>query len=229
MTIKPELKAEPREATGKGYARRLRAGGRIPAVVYGHQMETMSITVDAKEVEQLFHHISVENTIVELKIAGKKTPLRTLVREIQTHPLRPDFVHIDFYRIQKGVAVEVEIPISLQGTPEGVRQEGGILDQIVYEIRVKCIPSKIPESVDVDVTRLEIGDAIRIVDVDLGEDVEILLDPERTICHVVPPRVLEVEAPVEEEIEELEEGEVPEEAPEEEAAEADADAAEEEG
>lgn len=229
MTIKPELKAEPREATGKGYARNLRAGGRIPAVVYGHKMETMSITVDAKEAEQLFHQISVENTIVELKIAGKKTPLRTLVREIQTHPLRPDFVHIDFYRIQKGVAVEVEIPISLQGTPEGVRQEGGILDQIVYEIRVKCIPSKIPESVDVDVTRLEIGDAIRIVDVDLGEDVEILLDPERTICHVVPPRVLEVEAPVEEEIEELEEGEVPEEAPEEEAAEADADAAEEEG
>ncbi|MCK5651975.1 MAG: 50S ribosomal protein L25, partial [Gemmatimonadetes bacterium] len=159
MTIKPELKAEPREATGKGYARRLRAGGRIPAVVYGHKMETMSITVDAKEAEQLFHDISVENTIVELKIAGKKTPLRTLVREIQTHPLRPDFVHIDFYRIQKGVAVEVEIPISLQGTPEGVRQEGGILDQIVYEIRVKCIPSKIPESVDVDVTRLEIGDA----------------------------------------------------------------------
>lgn len=229
MTIKPELKAEPREATGKGYARKLRAGGRIPAVVYGHQMETMSITVDAKEAEQLFHQISVENTIVELKIAGKKTPLRTLVREIQTHPHRPDFVHIDFYRIQKGVAVEVEIPISLQGTPEGVRQEGGILDQIVYEIRVKCIPSKIPESVEVDVTALEIGDAIRIVDVDLGEGVEILLDPERTICHVVPPRVLEVEAAVEEEIEELEEGEVPEEAPAEEAAEADADAAEEEG
>ncbi len=229
MTIKPELKAEPREATGKGYARRLRAGGRIPAVVYGHQMETMSITVDAKEAEQLFHQISVENTIVELKIAGKKTPLRTLVREIQTHPLRPDFVHIDFYRIQKGVAVEVEIPISLQGTPEGVRQEGGILDQIVYEIRVKCIPSKIPESVDVDVTRLEIGDAIRIVDVDLGEDVEILLDPERTICHVVPPRGLEVEAPVEEEIEELEEGEEPEEGVVEEAAEGEADAAEEEG
>ncbi len=230
MTIKAALKADPRDATGKGYARALRAGGRIPAVVYGHKMETMSITVDAKEVEQLFHHISVDNTIVELKIAGKKTPLRTLVREIQTHPLRPDFVHIDFYRIQKGVAVEVEIPISLQGTPEGVRQEGGILDQIVYEIRVKCIPSKIPESVEVDVTRLEIGDAIRIVDVDLGEDVEILLDPERTICHVVPPRVLEVEAPVEEEeLEELEEGEEPEEGVVEEAAEGEADAAEEEG
>jgi large subunit ribosomal protein L25 len=95
---------------------------------------------------------------------------------------------------------------------------------------VKCIPSKIPETVDVDVTALEIGDAIRIVDVDLGEDVEILLDPERTICHVVPPRVLEVEAPVEEEeLEELEEGEEPEEGVVEEAAEGEADAAEEEG
>ena len=230
MTIKPELKAEPREATGKGGARKLRVEGRVPAVVYGHQMETMSLTVDAKEAEQLFHQISVENTIVDLKISGKKTPLRTLVREIQTHPHRPDLVHIDFYRIQKGVKLEVEIPISLQGTPEGVRQEGGILDQIVYEIRVRCIPSKIPESVVVDVTPLEIGDAIRIMDVDLGEDVEILLDPEGTICHVVPPRVLEVEAPVEEEeLEELEEGEEPEEGVEEEAAEGEADTAEEEG
>ena len=123
MTIKAELKAEQREATGKGVARKLRAEGRIPAVVYGHQMETMSLTVDAKEAEQLFHQISVENTIVDLKISGKKTPLRTLVREIQTHPHRPDLVHIDFYRIQKGVALEVEIPISLQGTPEGVRQD----------------------------------------------------------------------------------------------------------
>lgn len=210
MSIKPELKAETREALGKGGARKLRADGMIPAVIYGHQMETLAVTVDAKEAEHLFQHISVENTIVDIKLAGKKTPLRTLVREIQTHPHRPDILHIDFFRIQKGVAVEVEIPISIDGVPEGVRQHGGILDQIIYEVRVKCIPSKIPETVPVEVSALEIGDAIRVADVDLGEDVEILLDPERTICHVVPPRVLEVEAVEAVEVEEVEGEEVAE-------------------
>ncbi|MGD2068547.1 MAG: 50S ribosomal protein L25 [Gemmatimonadota bacterium] len=234
MATQVTLQAEKRTETGKGAARRLRALGRVPGVVYGRDEDTVSVSVDAKEAEHLFHAISVENTIVELEVEGLDGSFPTLVREIQVHPYKADLLHVDFYRIQAGVKVEVEIPISLLGVPEGVKQSGGVLQQVIHELPVSVLPSEIPESVEIDVTGLGMNEAIHVYDLDLGDEVEVLIDPDRTVASVVAPKALVVEEE-EEELEELEieleegelpEGELPEGAEEEGGAE---EAAEEEG
>jgi large subunit ribosomal protein L25 len=204
MTKKTELKAQPRADTGKEAARKLRAEGRIPAVIYGKDMDPRGLSLDLQETEYLFQRIAVENTILDLVIEGDDEPVRTLIREIQSYPHKPGLLHVDFLRIQKGVAVEVEIPVSLEGVPIGVREAGGILEQVINEVRVKCIPSKIPEMFSLDVTGLAVGDSFHVSDIELEEGVDILVDADRTICSVQVPKVVEVA--VEEEEEELEEG-----------------------
>ena len=203
MTKITELKATPRTDTGKEYARKLRAEGRIPAVVYGKDMEPRGLSLDRQETEYLFQRISVENTIVDLLIEGDKAHVQTLVREVQSPPHKAGVLHVDFLRIQKGVAVELDIPVSLEGVPVGVKESGGVLEQVINELRVKCIPSMIPEVVSIDVTGLAVGGSVHVSDVDLGESVEILVDPERTICNVAIPKVVTVEAEEEEELEEV--------------------------
>lgn len=193
MTITKSLKATKREGTGKGVARKLRQSGRVPAVLYGSGMDALHLTLDAMEVEHLFAAISVENTIVELDIEGEKQTQQTLVREIQAHPVRNSLVHIDFLRIQKGVAVDVEVPVHLVGTPIGVKQHGGVLEQIIHEIEVRCIPSMIPESFEIDVTGLDIDDALRVSDLAFEEGVAPTIEQDRTVCLVAPPRAVAVE------------------------------------
>ncbi len=211
------LKAEKRARTGKGAARKLRASGRVPAVIYGHAAETESLSLDAREAEQLFRSISVENTIVDLAIEDGEE-VRTLIREVQVHPYRPELIHVDFYRIQEGVKLEVQIPVHLVGMAAGVKHSGGVLEQIIHDLPVRCIPAKIPESFEIDVTELGMHESVHVSDLELEEGVEALLDPERTICTVVAPKIVleEPEEDEEEEVElelldaELEEGEVPE-------------------
>lgn len=206
MSVKATLTAVPRSETGKGAARRCRARGRVPAVVYGNDRESQPLTVDAREVEQLFQAISVENTLVDLTIDrdGKSETIQTLVREVQTHPFKPEILHVDFYAIRAGVKLEVEIPVRLTGTPVGVSEEEGVLEQILHEIRVRCLPTDIPEVIELDVRGLAVGDSFHVSDVRVGEGVEILEDPERAVCTVVIPRALLVEEEVEEVVEELE-------------------------
>ena len=201
MSTNPTLSASPRDGTGKGVARKLRAVGQVPAVVYGKDAEAVHLAVDAQEAEQLFQGISVGSTIVDLEIEGEKGPVSTLVREVQVHPYRPALIHIDFMRIQKGVAVEVEVPLRVEGQPEGVRVGGGTLEQIVHQIPVKCLPSKIPDALTLDVTELEIGDSLHVSDLETDEDVQILMDGEQTLISISAPRVEEVEEEVEEEFE----------------------------
>jgi len=147
---------------------------------------------------------------VDLDIKGVRGKQQTLVREIQAHPVRAELVHVDFLRIQKGVAVDLEIPIHLVGVPVGVKTHGGVLEQILHELPVRCIPSKIPESFEVDVSALEIDESLRVSDVDFGEGVEPTIDADRTLCLVAAPRVAEGAAGEEEGFEEG----APEEAPE---------------
>ena len=192
------LKAEKRQGSGKGLARKMRASGRVPGVVYGKDMDTIQLSLDAQEAEHLFRSISVENTIVDLDIKGVRGKHQTLVREIQTHPVRSDLLHVDFLRIQKGVAVDLEIPVNLTGVPVGVKLHGGVLEQIIHELPVRCIPSKIPESFEVDVSELDIDNALHVSDIEFGEGVEPTVDLEQTLCLVAAPRVHE--EPVEEEI-----------------------------
>ena len=192
------LKAERREGTGKGVARKLRDAGRVPAVLYGGGEEPVHLSLDAHDAEYLFHNISVDNTIVGLEMEGANQPVRTLVREIQTHPWKATLLHVDFLRIQEGVAVEMDVPVHLVGTAVGVRQSGGVLEQIIHDLPIRCIPSKIPEAIEVDVTELDINDVLHISDIEFDEGIEVMVSPERTICSVALPRVIEEE--VEEEV-----------------------------
>ena len=200
------LKAQKREGTGKGVARKLRQEGRVPAVLYGRELGTMHLSLDIHEAENLFYSISTENTIVGLKVEGVGEPFQTLVREIQSHPFKSSLIHVDFLRIQAGVAVDVEVPLRLIGDPVGVKNSGGVLEQVLNELPVKCIPSKIPELIEVDVSELDINDSLHVYDLELDEDITITVDEGRTICAVAIPKVVE-EAVVEED--ELLEGEIP--------------------
>lgn len=191
MSDASTLKAELRDGTGKGVARKLRAAGRLPAVVYGGDDAPTHISLDAHDAEYLFRNISVDNTIVGIEIDGEKEPVDTLVREIQTHPWKATLLHVDFLRIQKGVMVEMTVPVHLVGTPVGVKVDGGILEQIIHDLPIRCIPSKIPESIDVDVSGLEVNDVLHIADISFDEGVEVTIAQERTICSVSPPRLEE--------------------------------------
>ena len=193
MSKNPILNAEPREGSGKGVARKIRAEGRLPAVVYGREADPVHVMLNTREAELLFHSISVENTIIDLKIDGEADAIPTLVREVQVHPFRPEMLHVDFYRIQKGVAVEVDVPVRFVGTPTGVRMDGGILDQIIHDLHIRCIPSKIPDSIEVDVTELELNQSLHVSDLTAEEGVEIMTDPARTLCTVSIPKVEEEE------------------------------------
>ena len=223
MTGKTGLAARRRHETGKGAARRLRAAGEVPAVLYGKDQEPISLTLNAREALRLFHSISVENTIVNVEIDDDKEAQETLVREIQMHPYRPDIVHVDFYCIERGVALEVDIPANYIGTPQGVR-DGGVLEVILHELRVKCLPSLIPDKIEIEISGLDIGDSIHASEITMDEGVELLTDPGQTICLVSAPRA---EEEVEEEIDELEEGEEGAEDADGEAPDEDAPAAEE--
>lgn len=206
MSKETILKATPRSESGKGAARKLRAAGSVPAVMYGGEDEALPLTVDSNEAYNLFQSISVENTIVTLDVKGVKGGIQTLVREIQAHPFRPEILHIDFLRIQKGVAIEVEIPVNVIGTPVGVKNQGGILDHVLHTITVRSIPSKIPESIEVNIEGLEVGESLHVGELGLEEEMEVLTDPERTVVQVAYPRV--EEEPEEAELEEAPEPEL---------------------
>lgn len=202
------LKAARREESGKGVARKLRQEGKVPAVVYGAGEEALSLTLDTHDVSVLFHSISVENTIVNLEVEGHPVALPTLVREVQTHPFRPDILHVDFLRVQTGVEVELDVPLHLEGTPAGVRDEGGVLEQGIHELPVRCVPSAIPEAFVVDVSGLGIGDSLHISDVPVAEGVTILRDLELTICSVQIPSALKSDDEEEEDVDAVGEPEV---------------------
>lgn len=190
------LKASGRAGTGKGVARKLRAAGRIPAVVYGHAEEARSISVDAHELDRLFAGISIENTVIQLGI-DDAAAIRVLVRETQRHPYRAEVLHVDFYQVHAGERVTVEIPVQLTGTAQGVR-EGGILDQMLHELPVRCLVDQIPEVIEADVSAMAIGDALHVRDLVLPAGVELGVEEERVVCSVTPPTVPALEESAEE-------------------------------
>lgn len=211
------ITATRREGTGKGPARAQRRSGRVPGIVYGHGEESIPVSVDALELNRLVNAISVDNTILDLDVDGSDT-YKVLIRELQRHPYRNGFVHVDFFHIAMDEKINVDVPIVVTGIPEGVRTGGGVLDHVLRELQVYCLPGNIPEKVEVDVTELEVGDSIHVSDLDLP-DVEFLTDAERTVVGVLAPTIIvEPEEPEEELLEpeligeEAEEGEA-EEAP----------------
>jgi large subunit ribosomal protein L25 len=192
-----QLSATPRDGTGKGSARSLRAQGKIPAVIYGHGREPQSLAIETRELEKLLSRISAESTVIELSMDGQSS--RTLIREIQRHPFKRQILHVDFQELVAGEKITVRIPIVLMGVPEGVRQDGGILDQVMRELEIEVDPANIPNHVEVDVNPLRIGDSVHVNEIPLPEGVELVGEADSTVCVVSAPRaVVETVAPTEE-------------------------------
>jgi large subunit ribosomal protein L25 len=188
MATQATLKAQPRQDTGKSATRKMRAAGRIPAVVYGHGDDTRMVTVDAHELDLLFKRVHYENTIISLDIEGERAPVRTLVREVQSHAVKPRVLHVDFQQVHAGERIHVDVPVRLSGTPAGTRV-GGVLMQSVTDLPVRCLPDSIPEAIEIDISHLGINDSIHLRDITLPEGVEAEIDADRTICSITPPTV----------------------------------------
>ncbi|MCK4271167.1 50S ribosomal protein L25, partial [bacterium] len=187
---------------GKGPAKRLRAEGKIPAIFYGHGGESIPLTIDAKMFHNILHTHAAENIIFDVKIPGQKNPFKAIIREVQHHPVRGDILHLDFLHISMKKKLHVSVPIVLVGSPVGVSTKGGVLQHILHELEIECLPGEIPEHIEVDVTELDVGDSIHIRDLSL-EKLNILTEVQRSIATVVPPTV--IKAPVVEEEELVEE------------------------
>jgi large subunit ribosomal protein L25 len=189
------LSAETRSDSGKGVARKLRAAGRVPGVIYGHAREPQSLSVVARDLDKLLSQIAAGSTVVELSLGGATS--KTLIREIQRHPFKKVILHIDFQELVAGEKVTVNVPLVYVGVPDGVRLSGALLEQIMHSVEVLADPSAIPNHIDVDVTHLAMGHSLHVRDLKLPEGVEVLSDEDATMCAVIAPRAV-VEAVVEE-------------------------------
>jgi large subunit ribosomal protein L25 len=188
------LSANARDGKGKGAARSLRSQGQVPAVIYGHGRDPQALALNARDLDKMLSHIQAESTVIEVTVGGHTA--KTLIREIQRHPIKRQILHVDFQALVAGEKVTVSIPIVLQGIPEGVRLEGGVLDQTLREIEIEVDPSNIPDHVEYDVTNMVIGDSVHISDLKVPEGVEVLDDPETSVAVLAAPRAVIEETPV---------------------------------
>ncbi len=181
-----QLSGVVRSGKGKGAARSVRRDGQVPAVIYGHKRAPQSLAINTRELEKLLEHISAENTVIELSLDGRKS--RTLIREIQRHPFKKQILHVDFQELVAGEKVIVRLPIILMGVPEGVRMDGGVLDQTLRDLEVEVDPANIPNHVEVDVSALIIGSSLHVSDIVLPDGVEIVGEADASVCVVAAPR-----------------------------------------
>jgi large subunit ribosomal protein L25 len=187
MAVIP-LTAEKRESLGKGGARKARAAGNIPAVLYGHGETPVPLTIPMRAFQLALRHHKGGNAIVNLGVAGGE--YTALIRDVQYDPIDHSVLHLDFQHISLTEKVEVEVTVHLVGVPVGVKDGGGILEHIARSVEIRCLPTAIPASIDADVTKLNIGDSIHVRDL-VVTDLEVLSDPDTTIATVVPPTVAE--------------------------------------
>ncbi len=193
------LTALPRKERGKNSNRRLRATGQIPAIVYGRAIDPIAVAVDPREVFAILHSESGRNTIFKLKINDEQ--MDVLIRELQVDPVRGQLLHADFQTILMDEARAFSVPVEPVGEAEGVKG-GGILDIVVRAIEVECLPRDVPDHIRVDISELEVGEAIRVRDLEITEEaIQVLSDQDLVLLTVVPPKV-EVEPELEEEVEE---------------------------
>jgi large subunit ribosomal protein L25 len=187
------LEATTRESRGKNEARRLRAAGRIPAVLYGGAGGAEAISVDPKVLSRILHSGSGVNTIIGLDLAGKGTT-QVLVKEFLLDPIKHNLLHADFYRVQMDKAITVTVSIVLKGEPKGVKIQGGVVDFPHREVEVECLPGDIPDSLPIDISELMIGQGVRLKDLAQGAKWTPVSDPDTLIVHVVAAKAEEAAA-----------------------------------
>lgn len=187
------LAATPRTERGTGVARKLRQTGKVPAVIYGHGRDPQSLAIDTREVERLLGGISAASTVIELTFDGRTA--RTLIREIQRHPVKRNIIHLDFQELVAGEKVTVSVPLRFTGVADGVRNGGGILEETMHQVHLRLDPASIPDHIDVDVTNLTIGHSIHIRELSVPQGVTVLDDANATVCVCTAPKAV-VETPV---------------------------------
>ena len=192
------IKAKVREGRGKNDARRVRREGLVPITVYGGGAETVAAAAPLKELAAVLRSEAGRNTIFTLDVEGIG-PSEVMFHDRQIDPVRGRLVHADFTRLVKGQKIEVTVPLRLVGEPVGVREEEGVLEQIMRELEIRCEPREIPDAIDVDVSNLGVHDVLHVSDIPVGENIEILTDPDSVVATVGIVKEEVVAAPVVEE------------------------------
>jgi large subunit ribosomal protein L25 len=178
--------AESRTDTGKNANRKLRSRGLIPGVLYTSGKQALSVQVSPGEIGQVLKSAAGENTLFDLDIGGKRR--KVILKEFQREPLRGKLLHADFYEVALDKRLEVKVHIELEGTPVGVKLQGGIVDFVTRELELECLPADIPEKIVVDISHLELGKHLRVSDLKLSDKVKVLVEPDVVVAHVVLPR-----------------------------------------
>ncbi len=184
MISQEVLEAQPRpaESRGKNEARRLRASGRVPAVVYGAKKDAVAVSVDPKHISKILRSASGHNTIFDLQVGAEKT--KAMIVDWQYEPLKGKLLHIDMKRIAMDEKIRVKIPIHLVGEAAGVKTQGGIMDQVLREVEVECLPGDIPSHFDADVSEMVFGQVLRVADLKHGGELKFVTDETQAVAHV---------------------------------------------
>ena len=189
------LDTQSREELGKGKVKDLRQKGFNPAVVYADGKKATPVKVSHSELLRLVHHHRIEGVVINLKLKDDKSKSRAcLIKEIQYDPVHGDIIHVDFNEISLTKVIKVNVPVVAKGEPAGVKQEGGSLEHILWEIEIECLPTDIPKEIEVDVSQLKIGDSIHIKDLTVPLKIKVLNDPTAIVLSVAAPMKEEVAA-----------------------------------
>lgn len=189
MADQVTIVAESRTASGKGVAGRLRADGRVPAVVYGAEVDATPVHVDALELFHAIHTEAGTNVLINLQVDGDEH--LTILREVQRHPVRGDVLHVDFVALQRGIRIRVEVPVHLEGAEDVAAP--GVVQHVLHTVPIQVRPLDIPSAFTLEVGEMVIGDVLRVEDLELPEDAEFDIEPDRTVVSVVAPTVIEEE------------------------------------
>ena len=191
MAKQVKLKAEPRPTVGRSAVRKLRARGFIPAIVYGGNDKPQPLQVSARDINAMMSHASGENVLVELEIGGDGQSRTALVQEVQHSPVGGEIRHVDFHAVSMDQMIQAEVPLEPMGTPVGVKTFGGLLEQSLRVLAIECLPGDLPDRITVDVSQLNIGDAIHVRDIQLPQGVTPKVQVDLTAFSVVAPVVEE--------------------------------------
>ena len=190
----PAVTATPRSGKfNKNAARRVRVAGQIPAVVYGAGQDSVAVAVDPKIITRILHSESGHNTIFDLDITGSGA-VKAMIVDWQYEPIKGALLHIDLKRIAMDKAMRVSVPVQLVGVPTGVKNQGGVLEQVIREVEIECLPADIPSHLDVDVTELAMGQSIHISDLPHSGSIKFLVDEGLTVAHVTAIKETAAEA-----------------------------------
>ena len=189
------LKAYSRTKTRRAGVKKLRGLNRVPAVIYGRQAKPQNLEVNEKEFSDLIHHSVSENMLVDLSVENDARPKRlALVQEIQHHPLGSKVLHVDFHEVAEDEKVTIQVPLETTGEAAGVKNSGGVLEHVLFKLKVRCLPKDLPEQIVIDVSHLELGKAIHLGEIKAPAGVEIIGDKNIPVVAVAMPRTEEEEA-----------------------------------